>query len=614
MLYHFAMGEKLKALTGQSRYNMLRVGQLLTCELILAAAVRLGFDSFDWAVFWPITLALIVPVIFTEPHFTAPRTAFINSAGLLAGYFSSNRTGDEFLWTFVAVLTGVVVLSALVAVLRSEQPGQLFHWIATRIGRAAVLGSVLTTVVLLQVAKSDPSAAVTLSVALFLVYGVLFLDWPRLFLGSSPFSARNATIASVFAPNQILVRSFGSFQTGTAVRVSGPKGKADGYIAEDFASNAGSQYRIVLDSHWRRVSDVADVTCTVDPVEASEGAPLGFAIEGSTESTIRLNPVADLSIGDTLYVNDSTGPLLYQAAGLRLEEETWSRSSALVSRAHLVQIGSVDENGYITARPYLPDPYEPVLQARAMSVEIDSARFFRIGTLKGTDISVGIRRDWTADHGHLAILGMSGMGKTSVATKLTGLATNNDKFVVLDETSEYRTRLGYTTTLVGSLDWSTSGVSVCEPGGQIASQCASIIQQVMSVAHAEYEASNTPMRRYLLLEEAHGYLPEWNFTTTKSESDKVNESCRYILQARKFNLTFVLVSQRTAVISKSAISQCENYIILRTIDQTSLDYIESLVGDEMKRVVAELGRHEAVCVGPIFNSDAPVIVKLDPPN
>jgi hypothetical protein len=133
----------------------------------------------------------------------------------------------------------------------------------------------------------------------------------------------------------------------------------------------------------------------------------------------------------------------------------------------------------------------------------------------------------------------------------------------------------------------------------------------MTAAHAEYKAGHEPRRRFILLEEAHGWLPEWNITT-KSNSDAVNRSCRFILQARKFNLTFIMVSQRTAVISKSAVSQCENYIILRTLDQTSLEYVEGVVGSELKGLISELARYEAVCVGPIFNSDAPIVVTLDP--
>lgn len=133
----------------------------------------------------------------------------------------------------------------------------------------------------------------------------------------------------------------------------------------------------------------------------------------------------------------------------------------------------------------------------------------------------------------------------------------------------------------------------------------------MDAASTEFQAGD-PARRVLLIEEAHAFLPEWNFST-RPEQENVHESARYILQARKFELSFVFVSQRTAVISKSALSQCENFMIFRAIDATSLDFIESVVGAEFRAAVAGLQRFQALCVGPIFNAESPVIVDLLPP-
>src|SRR5690606_22138014 len=142
------------------------------------------------------------------------------------------------------------------------------------------------------------------------------------------------------------------------------------------------------------------------------------------------------------------------------------------------------------------------------------------------------------------------------------------------------------------------GQYVHEIKGEQAAKCTELIQVAMTAASADYEAQ-APQRRILLLEEAHAYLPEFNFTTSFAERDTVSKSARYILQARKFGLSFIFVSQRTAVISKSALSQCENYVILRTIDQTSLDYIESVVGSPFRDAAQNLKRYQAICVGPI---------------
>lgn len=137
-----------------------------------------------------------------------------------------------------------------------------------------------------------------------------------------------------------------------------------------------------------------------------------------------------------------------------------------------------------------------------------------------------------------------------------------------------------------------------EPAGEPALKAKEFIRLLMTDANEEY-AEGIPHSRTLVLEEAHSYLPEWNFTASKSESDWVAESCRYILQARKVGISFILVSRRTAVISKSALSQCESYIIFRTLDLTSLEYIEGVVGPNMRDATSSLSRYQAICVGPL---------------
>ena len=86
-----------------------------------------------------------------------------------------------------------------------------------------------------------------------------------------------------------------------------------------------------------------------------------------------------------------------------------------------------------------------------------------------------------------------------------------------------------------------------------------------------------------------------------------------IMQARKYGLRFIIVSQRTAVVSKSALSQCDNYIVFRTIDHTGLEYIESMAGAAFRETLSNLRKYEALCMGPAFNADQPVIIELDPP-
>lgn len=203
---------------------------------------------------------------------------------------------------------------------------------------------------------------------------------------------------------------------------------------------------------------------------------------------------------------------------------------------------------------------------------------------------------------------MSGMGKTNSVQLLAQAFDDGTPFVALDATGEYRTKLSW--DVHTDMDWHRGGKWVIEPRGLLSKEASTVITSLMTAANTEFMLGD-PDRRVLLLEEAHGFLPEWNFTTEKSEQAFVAKSARCILQARKFGISFIMVSQRTAVISKSAISQCENFLIFRTIDGTSLEFIDTLVGSQYREVVSGLKRYQALCVGPIFNTESPVVVDME---
>jgi hypothetical protein len=81
------------------------------------------------------------------------------------------------------------------------------------------------------------------------------------------------------------------------------------------------------------------------------------------------------------------------------------------------------------------------------------------------------------------------------------------------------------------------------------------------------------------------------------------------MQVRKYGLTLILVSQRTAVVAKTALSQCENVIAFKSVDQTGLDYLEAVLGSHARDMLPALQGEALVC-GPAVSSDSPVAIKV----
>jgi len=578
--------------------------------VLAGASLAAGLDPIGAWWFWVgATAALTAAVV--QPYFTDPFAALMYGLAGVGAFASATRTGVESLWALhLALSAGVSATALLSLTLSSGKPREMCKWLSTRLGRPLILGFGALAIENLRLAADQSlNVAGTLAMGAFAALLLSSLDWYRLW-SMTPFVAASvASIETAIEPNLILISTGQRLPRGTRVRVTG-KGIATGVVASNLAHKAGNRVQIVLDEPWVKVAAAAGAQCIVEVIAVEDDPPVAFAAEGSTERSLVLHPFGTLTYGDTVRWDREGRTYLYQVTDLRLERLVWDGSTVIEERASAIQLGGVGDGGSVEFDPILPDPYQPVRSARTYKVPLPSGHR-RIGMIAGTAVEFGVSPEALGDH-HLAILGMSGMGKSTVSRRITEIISDESFVVAMDGTGEYRSRFEFE-VLDLSRTSDDPGRWVHEPVGEPALKARDFIKSLMDSGNDEYKVG-IPRRRTLLLEEAHSYLPEWNFNASKEESAWVSKSCRYILQARKFGLSFILVSQRTAVISKSALSQCESYLIFRTLDATSLEYVESIAGKAMREAVSSLARFQAVCVGPAFSTTSPVIVDLDPHN
>jgi hypothetical protein len=435
--------------------------------------------------------------------------------------------------------------------------------------------------------------------------GLIAVNWDQLLNDTLKSSETAGTAVAAIGPRMLLA-STGSLALapGARVVVNGLSAVSGTVIAQ-LPHAGGPRFQIALDAGYSSVCDSfpSDITLTTDA--ASTGV-VGTVADGSSDVVIEFGPLSQLRLGAPVVLDTEDGALIYQVSSLRLRTTTWNGASAVVPHASARQLG-LTSRGWITGVDYLPTPHQVVRDPGTLTDELPDG-FCRIGRVKGTQIPVGIQRDHKL-RGHVAILGMSGMGKTAVANRIASELGGHELMVALDLTGEYASRLGLP-AWDDNLD--SIGCSVYEPIGDPTLRAADLVKAVMLHAAGEFTGPGEPQPRNILFEEAHSFIPEWNFATP-NQRDNVNNTTRMIMQARKYGLRFIIVSQRTAVVSKSALSQCDSYIVFRTIDHTGLEYIESLAGTSFRDTLATLLKHEALCIGPAFNADRPVVVELDAP-
>lgn len=115
----------------------------------------------------------------------------------------------------------------------------------------------------------------------------------------------------------------------------------------------------------------------------------------------------------------------------------------------------------------------------------------------------------------------------------------------------------------------------------------------------------------LVLEEAHSLVPEWNSAADKPEQHATNGTVRAVLQGRKFGFGCLLLTQRTANVTKSILNQCNSVFAMQIFDSTGVDFLRNYIGDTHARLLASLEPLHAVVFGRAFSTRVPLIVKLN---
>ncbi len=344
---------------------------------------------------------------------------------------------------------------------------------------------------------------------------------------------------------------------------------------------------------------------------------VGAVEAGSTDRSLRFAPTRPLEIGNVLCVNSATSQILYQLSFAEIQELSIRGGSHLSVRARATQLGSYSpETRRILRHPWVPPPGAAVRLVDDRVVDLGAMPpdgSFMVGNAIGTPIPVYLDLQAICQ-GHLAILGMTRMGKTTLALRLAHALASGRRVTILDQTGEYvgRRRLEPYCEAHDALD---EGLSVFEPppGRVAADEAYQFLDRIVRRASEEYRDGHL-RSRVLIIDEAHQFIPEpAGLGFNAPGRDSAYKFGVLMMQVRKFGITIVLISQRTAVVGKSALSQCENLIAFRSVDQTGLDYLEAVVGEDARLFLPALRHAQALVSGPAASTDAPIAVQVSAP-
>jgi uncharacterized membrane protein YphA (DoxX/SURF4 family) len=119
----------------------------------------------------------------------------------------------------------------------------------------------------------------------------------------------------------------------------------------------------------------------------------------------------------------------------------------------------------------------------------------------------------------------------------------------------------------------------------------------------------------LVFEEAHSLIPEWGTAACEGDRTATNATARAILQGRKYGLGCLLITQRTANVTKTILNQCNTVFAMRTFDDTGKNFLSNYIGSEHADILPNLQERCAVLFGKASSCENPVLIRLnDRPN
>jgi len=398
----------------------------------------------------------------------------------------------------------------------------------------------------------------------------------------------------------------------------------------------------------------------------AESALVGFVVENSRISSVQFEVAQHVPLeeGQLVFCRQGGSTVYYQILDARTTEESFDENPRGTHVVMASQLGTLQHEGGFRKYGWLPAMNTPVFrpnQPVGAATRPPDSDVWVLGTVPGSQVAVTVNFSDLVEF-HAAVLGATGRGKTELVFDVIREAlARNIKVLCVDFTGEYLprlavqnpTRLGLTTDQARQLnerlfDVETGAYSagdekrnlqafveeikplveeqvqaLLEPDGpslgvfeleDIANTRATLraTELYLSTVFRWARGHRRARRILVVLEEAHTVVPEMNLYgyDRVDTGAVVGRIAQIALQGRKYGVGLLLVSQRTALVSKTVLSQCNTCLTFSLVDRTSLEYLSSVYSEEHVRAIPNLRFLEVLAFGKAVNSERPIIAQV----
>jgi len=382
-----------------------------------------------------------------------------------------------------------------------------------------------------------------------------------------------------------------------------------------------------------KISKAADVKKSNEEMRVDE--LVGIVVEGSTIEKIKFEyskRIDDLEYGDILELVYSGKRLFYQVlSGMTKKEKLENRNEAGFVEGEAIQLGEW-QNDTLSFRKFgwVPSINTPIFKSNTSDIVTPSVKYpeYILGKIPNTTLPSVINISDAISH-HMALLGITGAGKTFIAREIVEkLLANGSRVLCMDFTGEWNKKIDRKLLYKNMLDTEESVKLFLEDSlgnGKLGiielpelSNSVAIIENTQKMLSAVFDFAkkayddDKPQNICLVLEEAHTIVPESSFLGVNNWDSRaiVNKIGQIALQGRKFGVGLLVIAQRTAIVSKTVLTQCNTVICFQAFDDTSFKFLGNYVGKDIVETLPNLKQYHAIVAGKAIKSNLPMIIDL----
>jgi uncharacterized protein len=415
---------------------------------------------------------VLVSMFYIEPYYAAPRNVLSHAITvvlvLLSVHVSMREHALGYFWWRVLLIyaSAMIVLSLGAMVLPDPKRGPMYGFnrfgdslkgIAVALGSGKVVYSFVFLLFLpLLHDLRDPWVIATLS-----LWWLVIISDPGRRLAAALEKARHTsqTLGEIFSVQSSQVFVARAHPDGPDVEPLDPVEFS--YAVDD--SSAESRVGLVVDCYhlndekWMKILQAGN-SKTASSVKGNEVRRLygseaeslaglrnrlvGLVCEDSDIRIIRFEVISgapSVQEGDLVEIAIRSQRVFYQVVnGTTDAERLEEKNESGFVRGDALQLGVWnDELQPFDAFGWVPNMNAPVLKAEGnMKLDEISSPEYRLGNIPGTKIPVAINLDTARSH-HLAVLGVTGAGKSFITLELLRELIKGTKVVCVDFTGKY---------------------------------------------------------------------------------------------------------------------------------------------------------------------------------